>query len=189
VGVERAISWKEYYSTHKLYNGLWDVSNMGKIILSKDFKMATHGGDFLGSYQCVRGTLPITTGVSYFEVQVEKLNPHQTGFHVVIGIVPACFNYLHTYLTSNGGWCYLADGRKAYNCGNCVVYGMRYAQGERVGVLVDLNKHTVSFYLNGVSQGVAFTNVFGPVFPGVSMLTGGQRVILIPATSFPSKIT
>jgi len=182
------ISWKQLYSTHKIYNGCWDVSNMGKMILSRDFKSATHGGDFLGSYQCVRGTLPITTGVTYFEVQIDKLSPNQTGFHVVIGVVPANFNYWHTYLTSNGGWGYLADGRKAHNSGNGEMYGMKYVQGERVGVLVDLTKHTVAFYLNGISQGIAFNNVVGPVYPGVSLLTGGQRVLLVSTTSFPSKL-
>jgi len=161
---------------------------MGKMILSRDFKSATHGGDFLGSYQCVRGTLPITTGVTYFEVQIDKLSPNQTGFHVVIGVVPANFNYWHTYLTSNGGWGYLADGRKAHNSGNGEMYGMKYVQGERVGVLVDLTKHTVAFYLNGISQGIAFNNVVGPVYPGVSLLTGGQRVLLVSTTSFPSKL-
>ncbi len=44
-------------------------------------------------------------------------SPHQTGFHVVIGIVPESFSGYNTYLSSNGGWGYLADGRKAHNSG------------------------------------------------------------------------
>jgi hypothetical protein len=181
------ISWKEFYLTHKIYPGTWDVTNMGKMILSKDFKTATHGGDFLGSYQCVRGNVPILSGVCYWEVQVDKLNPHQTGFHVVIGVVPASFNYRHTYLTSNGGWGYLADGRKAYNSGNGEAYGRKYVQGDHIGVLVDLYRHVIVFYLNGVSQGVAFEGVCGPVFPAVSLLTGGQRASLSHSVSFPSE--
>jgi len=180
------ISWKEFYLTHKLYTGTWDVTNMGKMILSKDFKTATHGGDFLGSYQCVRGNTPIASGVCYWEVQVDKLNPHQTGFHVVIGVVPASFNYRHTYLTSNGGWGYLADGRKAYNSGNGEAYGRKYVQGDHVGVLVDLYRNVVVFYLNGVSQGVAFDAVCGPVYPAVSLLTGGQRASLAQNATFPT---
>lgn len=42
---------------------------------------------------------------------------HQTGFHVVVGLIPPSFNSFNSYLTSNGGMGYLADGRKAFNSG------------------------------------------------------------------------
>ena len=41
--------------------------------VSEDKLTVTHGGDFLGSYQCVRGSAPITTGVCYWEISVDKL--------------------------------------------------------------------------------------------------------------------
>lgn len=55
------------------YCGVWDQECMGKMVLSLDKKTVTHGGDFLGSYQCVRGTVPITSGVYYWEILIDKL--------------------------------------------------------------------------------------------------------------------
>lgn len=55
------------------YNGVWDANNMGKMWISEDKLTVTHGGDFLGSYQCVRGTSPITSGIGYWEVVIDKL--------------------------------------------------------------------------------------------------------------------
>jgi len=179
------MEWKDFYSKHRCYNGVWDSTNMGKMWISEDKLTVTHGGDFLGSYQCVRGTTPITAGVCYWEIIVDKLSSHQTGFHVVIGVVPTAFNFYNTYLSSNGGWGYLADGRKAHNSGNGGLYGSKYVQGDRVGVLVDLIAGTVTFYKNGESQGVAFREVTGPVYPAVSLLTGSQKVTLLQKVPFP----
>ncbi|KAF2073952.1 hypothetical protein CYY_004739 [Polysphondylium violaceum] len=177
--------WKTFYRSFNIYKGSWDSNKMGKMILSNNKKSITHAGDYLGSYQSARGTLPIKSGLTYWEFQVNCLNANQTGFHLVIGLVPESFSIWQTYLTSNGGWGYLADGRKAYNSGNGVSYAQGFAQGSVVGVLVDMNLKTMTFYHNGKCQGVAFTNVEGTVYPGVSLLTGGQSISFIDNPQFP----
>lgn len=38
--------------------------------------------------------------------------------------------------------------------GNGEAYGRKYIQGDHIGVLVDLNRNIIIFYLNGISQGI-----------------------------------
>lgn len=177
--------WRDFYAKHKCYPGAWDTTRMGKIQISEDRVTATHGGDFLGSYQCVRGTEAINSVVCYWEISIDKLSPHQTGFHIVLGVVPQNFSSFNTYLTSNGGMGYLADGRKACNSGNGEQYGQKFVEGDRVGVLLDMIHGTLTFYLNGVSQGIAYNNVTGPMYPAASLLTGGQKITLHTQCPFP----
>ena len=61
------------FTSNKGYSGEWDSENMGKMLISPNKLTVTHGGDFLGSYQCVRGSVPISSGVCYWELNIDKL--------------------------------------------------------------------------------------------------------------------
>jgi hypothetical protein len=52
-------------------------------------------------------------------------------------------------------------------------YGVNLREGDTVGTLIDTLLNTVTFYVNGVSQGLAFSGVTGTVFPMVSVLNKG----------------
>lgn len=96
------ISWKDFYLTHKcMYNwsrdsilthrSIWwhlGCNEHGQNDIIQRFQdsyswrygqkqtialLISLIGDFLGSYQCVRGNTPIASGVCYWEVQVDKL--------------------------------------------------------------------------------------------------------------------
>ncbi|EGC38162.1 hypothetical protein DICPUDRAFT_91478 [Dictyostelium purpureum] len=177
--------WKTYFKSFQIYKGIWDSNKKGKIFITNNYKTITHAGDYLGSYQSARGSEPIVSGIVYWEFYINTLSSNQTGFHLVVGVVPESFVIWQTYLTSNGGWGYLADGRKANNSGNGVTYAQSFCQGSTIGVLVDMNQKTISYFHNGVYQGVAFNNIDGPVYPGVSLLTGGQSVSFVENPKFP----
>ena len=44
----------------------------------------------------------------------------------------------------------------------------RFHEGDRVGILVDLDRQTLEYFHNGQPMGVAFEDVKGPVIPAVS---------------------
>lgn len=47
------------------------------------------------------------------------------------------------------------------------------SSGCRVGILLDLNRHTLSFLVNGMPQGsVAFRDLYGVFYPAVSLNRG-----------------
>jgi hypothetical protein len=57
-------------------------------------------------------------------------------------------------------------------------YATSCKKGDRITVCVDCTKKTLEFYRNGISLGIAFTNIVTPVSPAVSLLKG-QRVSLV----------
>jgi len=57
------------------------------------------------------------------------------------------------------GYAYLSNGQKRNGTNSS--YGATYAQGDVIGVAIDLDAGNLVFYKNGVSQGTAFTGITG----------------------------
>ena len=51
-------------------------------------------------------------------------------------------------------------------------------KGDIIGVVVDLNSGRLEFTRNGLSIGIAFENIKGPVSPCISLLKG-QKINLV----------
>jgi hypothetical protein len=64
----------------------------------------------------------------------------------------------------------------------------KYEQGDRVGVLLDLNDGSLRFFKNGVQHGPGYPagSVTGPVVAGVQMRYTGHSVRLLPNTNAPA---
>jgi hypothetical protein len=93
-------------------------------------------------------------------------------------------------------WIYRADGQKLNGANPAVTgtaYGATYTSGDVIGVAVDSTAGTIIFYKNGTSQGTAYTNVTGTVFPFVyqwlagcnqSVNFGQQPFVYTPPTGY-----
>ena len=65
------------------------------------------------------------------------------------------------------GWAWANNGVKV-NAGNDTAYGAGYVLGDVLGAVVNFAAGSITFYKNGVSQGVAFTGItFADLYPGV----------------------
>jgi len=67
------------------------------------------------------------------------------------------------------------------------VHLRRFIKGDIVGVLLDMNNATVSFFLNGKNCGVAFTDLPDELYAGVSLDAIGECVELDIQKEIPSK--
>ena len=129
-----------------------------------------------GSYRTTRSTFHFTTGKWYWEVKV--LN---AGSATLIGVAGK------DYVAGSGA-------RRVYNSvngqkyiGSGSSYGASFTTNDIIGVALDLDNGTITFYKNGSSQGVAFTDMltamvdggWTPVFNGYGNSEGafnfGQR--------------
>jgi len=139
-----------------------------------------------GSYRMTRSTFHFTTGKWYWEVKV--LN---AGSATLIGVAGK------DYAAGSGA-------RRVYNSvngqkyiGNGSSYGASFTTNDIIGVALDLDNGTLTFYKNGSSQGVAFTDLltamvdggWTPVFNGYGNSEGafnfGQRAFsYTPPTGF-----
>ena len=119
-----------------------------------------------------KSTIAISSGKWYWEVTASATAED------MIGITKAdvvTTGYFGSQATSYGY--YKTNGNK-YNSATGTAYGASYASGDIIGVALDLDAGTLTYYKNGVSQGTAFTGLSGTFFAGVSTAgTGGTQTI------------
>jgi len=141
--------------------------NISSVTLSDaNLTMSTSGSNY-----GVRGTIGVLSGKWYWESKVVT----QSGSNNVIagGIAKSDWNlrYVGNTSTSIG---YAANGQ-IYSAGNNEgAYGATYTTGDIIGVALDMDSLTLTFYKNGVSQG-AVSSVFTAsdfIFPAFSGQTG-----------------
>jgi hypothetical protein len=133
-----------------------------------------------------RGTIGVTSGKWYWEVQVVS------GGNYVIGVATGTFtNATSAFTAYAGGYGYVDNGNKQNN-GTSVAYGGTMSAGDIIGVAFDASAGSLTFYKNNTSQGVAYTGLTnGPYFPAgscqssVMVFNFGQRPFTYtPPTGF-----
>jgi hypothetical protein len=78
------------------------------------------------------------------------------------------------------GWSFACANSQKFNS-SMTTYGRYCSQGDKVRCKLDCEAKSIEYFINGTSQGVAFTNVSQSVRPAIS-LYGTNTVIL----GFPS---
>ena len=106
----------------------------------------------------IRGTFKYPkTGKWYYEVEPIDDAQYNTGyFHVGIATANANLNTNPGYDTTNE-FTYWQNGSKTNN----VAYGASFTAGDIIGVAFDAGAGSLTFYKNGVSQGVNSTGLTG----------------------------
>lgn len=152
----------------------------------KDADIALSGGNLVatqgagGQHGAVRSTLSRpATDHAYFEVTLSGVDKVQL---VGLGNASATINQYPG--TDVNGWSYYANNGNKVNNNVLTAYGTSLA----TVVGVELNNGTLIFWLDGVSQGNAFTGLTGNLFPmwGPGSVTAGPRVgtLKVGATAF-----
>ncbi len=82
------------------------------------------------------------------------------------------------------GWGYiLGNGNKIHE-NPSVSYGASYATGDNIWI--EHKQKNITFYKNGVSQGVAFSGITGPFYIAVALSDSGHAIDLIEAVEIPN---
>lgn len=91
-------------------------------------------------------------------VQVDKLEAYNKG-GMAIGVVTEDFDVNTGILGAHtGSWGYSGrTGDKGDGIGGFQAYGEKFATGDTVTITLNMDAGTLSFHLNGVPQGVAFS--------------------------------
>jgi hypothetical protein len=163
-----------------MYNG-----GGGAAIVPKNGNLDLIGG---AGWAMVGSTIAVSTGKWYWEATFYKpgsgdgvLGIHKTNTTLfqIVG-----------YSGDPNGYGYSAGGTKLNNSTG-TAYGASYTNGDVIGVALDLDAGTLTFYKNNTSQGVAFSSLSGEFFPAFSSETAyfqanfGQRPFsYTPPTGF-----
>lgn len=141
-----------------------------------------------------QGTMAVSSGKWYYEHTVGAIGSFDYYLGVMLASVSPVnngVNYIYTGTSGSGEYAYRFNGQKGSN-GTYTSYGATYAANDVMGVALNLDAGEITFYKNGVSQGVAFTGISGTYAPfcqtyggGSAYLNFGQRAFsYTPPTGF-----
>lgn len=112
-------------------------------------------------------------------VECPKTN---NSWQVIVGVVPPAFTCSGNkqWVGAAESWGYIGGtGGKCFNVPKSMDYGEKYGRpGDVISVLLDFGTGSIEFLRNGVSQGVAFTNLSGTVYAAVSLTATGATARL-----------
>lgn len=100
----------------------------------------------------VKSSLAQSKGKWFCEIKIDALNIQ------CIGIGKPTLSMTSAITSSTDFYYYYHDGRKS-NGGVASAYGSAMAVGDIVGILVDFDIGTLTFYKNGINQGTAFSDI------------------------------
>ena len=131
--------------------------------------------------QLVTGGSAMTEGRHYWEVELT------TGYSSLVGAVRPGLDHDKYYHNSNDA--YFIDGLSGALYGNgksAADQQGRLAQGDRIGVLLDLDAAWMRLYRNGERCGPGFTEgVTGPLVRAGQMCRVGNKLTVLPGAVAP----
>ena len=128
----------------------------------------------------IRATIAVRSGKWYWEA---------TGFNALSAgiiaisqpIVPSggsLFPGGSGFGAGNSYGYYASNGSKATN-GTVTAYGASYGTSDVVGIALDLDNGTLTFYKNGATQGTAFTGISGTFAPAFGYQDAGTNNLVV----------
>jgi hypothetical protein len=165
---------------------LWRTFAADRATLSEGGAVATQT---VGGISLATTGTEITEGKHYWEV--ELLSERADG--TVIGISRPNLDPTGQYFArecTDGWFIYPYDGSL---CGNGKYFsneGGAYKQGDRVGMLLDLNNGSLRFLKNGLQHGPGYAagSVTGPVVAAVQMAAEDASLRLLPNAEAPAGV-
>ncbi len=118
------------------------------------------------NWLAVGSTVGVSSGKWYWEV-----TPVGTLNGVAIGIHKSDTYFGSAIVGYSGdpdGYAYLENGNKINNSTG-TAYGATFASGNVIGVALDMDAGTLTYYKNNTSQGTAFTGLSGSFMPASSV--------------------
>jgi hypothetical protein len=176
---------------------LWRTFSEEYVELSAGGTMATQlkdqmtyedeeGEDVLAYSHVTTGT-ELTEGRHYWEVELLSENM----VAIFVGVTRPSLDPVGDYMVSDctDGWfSHVRDGTLYGNGKHGHDAAGPYKQGDRVGVLLDLNNGSLLFFKNGVQHGPGYAagSVTGPVVAAAEMEVNGQSFRLHANAAFPA---
>jgi hypothetical protein len=171
---------------------LWRTFPEDRVTLSEGGAVATHTGDEFAEdrgddpFTLTTTETELTEGRHYWEVELLSERVEM----LFVGISRPNLDPIGDYCNSgtNGWFMYAASGQLLGNGKDFEEdEAGPYEQGDRVGVLLDLDEGSLRFLKNGVQHGPGYPagSVTGPVVHAVQLCWLGESVKLLPDAEAP----
>jgi hypothetical protein len=175
------------YFNHQEPLLLWRTFAADHILLSEDGAVATQSSD---SSALVNTGTELTKGTHYWEVEILSEDVSEDNIDMFIGICRPNLDPTGEYWNGACTDCWFIEASEGVLFGNGKQGDDRagaYKQGDRVGMLLDLDNGSLRFFKNGVEHGSGYPagSVTGPVLAAVYMLHKDASVRLLPTPEAP----
>jgi hypothetical protein len=167
---------------------LWRTFPADRVTLSEGGAVATQTRPIVGSLTTTG--IELTEGTHYWEVELLSQSLQRVSM-IFIGVSRPNLDPTGDYLD---GHC--TDGWFINSAEGCLFGNGKYIddkaggynQGDRVGMLLDLNNGSLRFFKNGIEHGPGFAagSVTGPVVHAVQMYNTHASVRLLPDAQVPT---
>jgi hypothetical protein len=160
------------FMLHRL-GWLWDACGSA-ITLSKGRLVATTTNQLGNGYQLVTGGSPMTEGRHYWEVAV-------SGTVTLVGAVRPGLDHDKDHEKGNDAYFICGSNGALFGNGksNADQQGQRFAAGDSIGVLLDLDAGWLRFYRSGKRCGPGYTEgVTGPLVRAAQLRYGAKTTVL-----------
>jgi hypothetical protein len=108
----------------------------------------------------------------------------------ILGVIPASLRCdgPKQWVGTSKSWGYIAGtGGKCHDTAKSVEYGAKYGEGDVIGVCIDFDAGgTLSFWKNGVDQGIAYTGLSGNLAIAASLTGTGSSLTFVEYAILPS---
>jgi hypothetical protein len=104
----------------------------------------------------IPATIYVSSGKWYCEALINSVSAGTNALGIVPTTMPASTGPGYTATS----YAYISSGNKANNSSQ-TAYGASYTTNDVIGIALDLDAGTLTFYKNGVSQGQAFSSISG----------------------------
>jgi hypothetical protein len=151
------------------------------VTLSEDGLVATMDRD--EDHQLVTGGEPMTEGRHYWEVELSKWEGNICLF---IGTVRPGLDHDKDHSATNDA--YFIDASDGTLCGNgkdSADWQGAFEEGDRVGVLLDLDAGWLRFYRNGKRCGPGYTEGVTAPLVRAAQIGSGDKVAVLPGAAAP----
>ena len=157
----------------------WDECGSG-MALSEDGLVATKAAQE-HKYQLVTGGSPMTEGRHYWEVELTA------GYLVMVGAARPGLNHDKGHHFTNDAYFIAGGNGSLFGNGKARADPQgAFAEGDRIGVLLDLDAGWLRFYRNGKRCGPGFTEgVTGPLLRAAQFLQPDDKVTAVPGAVAP----
>jgi len=151
-----------------------DLASTSTVMSNGNLKVSHTGA----VWNADRATMGVSSGKWYWEVIVSVV-----GYTFAGGVMKTELAILNNTFPGNGSYPsgssfgYYFTGSK-YGGGLVnAAYGASYTNGDTIGTALDLDAGTITFYKNGVSQGVAFTGLSGEFAPSTGLYNTANHLV------------
>lgn len=160
----------------------WDSSTKASCITLSNSNLTSLESNCTPSWNNIYGSTGVSSGIKEWEITIDAWdNIGSNSYDVMIGVSKLRTQNPSTAV-GNGSYCYiLQNGQKfimtsGYSASN---YGASYGEGDVIKISLNMDTNQITFYKNGVSQGVAFTVSNGTYYLVASYIKNTNTQITI----------